>query len=592
MTSRLTKIISIFKKINKKLFLKIFIFSGVLFLILLAGISSYYIAYRGKIYPNISVAGIKIEGNDFNTATSMVSSNVFIPKEITINYGDRKFIIKTDEIAFTYDYPFTIQKAYNFTRTGNFFVDLKNRTFLLFKKEDFNMVYKLNEDKLKTDIEALAKNINLEPVEPSVTINGDEISVNKGEPGKLLDKEKLISNIKDNFSKNVFDEISAPITVIDNTLSDNEAQIYLERARKITGKTLNIKFEYNNFKFESSEIIQLIDPKGKYKQTSLNNFIDKISPLVERAVQDPKFTFENGKVTEFQPALDGIKIDKEQFKKVLIESLNSLEISEDKLIDLEVPVIKIPSEISTGDVNDFGINELIGRGVSTYYHSIATRVHNVSLAASRINGTLVKPGDTFSFNQTLGEVSGATGYQQAYIISEGRTILGDGGGVCQVSTTLFRALLNAGLPIIERQAHAYRVSYYEQDSPPGLDATVYSPSPDLKFTNDTPGYILIQAKANPKNYSLIFELYGTSDGRVSSISKPVVTSVSAPPPDLYQDDPTLPPGTIKQIDWKAWGAKVTFNYKVTRNGENLINKTFVSNYKPWQAIYLRGTAAQ
>ena len=160
------------------------------------------------------------------------------------------------------------------------------------------------------------------------------------------------------------------------------------------------------------------------------------------------------------------------------------------------------------------------------------------------------------------------------MIKEGKTILDDGGGVCQVSSTLFRALLNSGLPITERQAHAYRVSYYEQGSSPGLDATVYSPSPDLKFVNDTPGYILIEATADTKNYSLVFEIYGTSDGRVASITKPVVTGVVAPPEDLYQDDPSLPSGTIKQIDYKAWGAKVTFNYVVTRDGQEIINKTF------------------
>jgi vancomycin resistance protein YoaR len=251
--------------------------------------------------------------------------------------------------------------------------------------------------------------------------------------------------------------------------------------------------------------------------------------------------------------------------------------------------LKSPPEITTDKINNLGINELIGRGSSTYFHSIPSRVHNVVLAASRINGTLVKPGDTFSFNDTLGDVSQFTGYKQAYIISDGKTILGDGGGVCQVSTTLFRSVLNAGLPVVERQAHAYRVGYYEQGSPAGLDATVYGPSPDFKFVNNTPAHVLIQATADPKNYSLVFELYGTSDGRVSVVSKPIVTNVTAPAGDLYQDDPTLPAGTIKQIEYKAWGAKVTFNYVVTKDGEEIFKKIFISNYRPWQAVYLRGT---
>jgi vancomycin resistance protein YoaR len=261
--------------------------------------------------------------------------------------------------------------------------------------------------------------------------------------------------------------------------------------------------------------------------------------------------------------------------------------AEDKV--LEIPVILTYPKIKTGDVNNLGIKELIGTGKSTFFHSIPGRVFNVNLAASRISGTLVGPGEEFSFVKAVGDISKTTGYQTAYIISEGRTVLGDGGGVCQVSTTTFRAALDAGLPITERKAHAYRVGYYEQDSPPGIDATVYYPTADLKFLNDTGNYILIQETVDTKNLSMKVEIYGTSDGRKSSLSKPRISNQSPPPPTMYVDDPTLPLGTMKQIDWSAWGAKVVFDYKVERNGENIYEKTFVSNYQPWQAVYLKGT---
>ncbi len=133
------------------------------------------------------------------------------------------------------------------------------------------------------------------------------------------------------------------------------------------------------------------------------------------------------------------------------------------------------------------------------------------------------------------------------------------------------------------------MSYYEQDSLPGLDATVFAPSYDLKFKNDTPGYILIQTKTDRNNYTLTFEIYGTSDGRKAEITKPVILSQTPSPPDLYQDDPTLPKGVVKQVDWKAAGAKVSFDYKVTKGGETIFQKNFFSAYQPWQAIYLRGT---
>ncbi|MEK9207877.1 MAG: VanW family protein, partial [Patescibacteria group bacterium] len=240
-------------------------------------------------------------------------------------------------------------------------------------------------------------------------------------------------------------------------------------------------------------------------------------------------------------------------------------------------------------VNKMGIKELIGSGTSLFQHSIETRIYNVNLAASRINGVLVSPGDTFSFAKSVGDVSSLTGYKQAYIIENGKTVLGDGGGVCQVSTTLFRAALNSGLPIVERNAHAYRVGYYEQDSPPGIDATVYVPSVDLKFKNDTGNYILIQSIIDPEELRLTFMIYGTKDGRISELSTPVVTNQTPAPPDKFEDDPNLPKGQIKQIDFAASGANVYFTRTVTKDGKVIIADKFSSNYRPWQAVYLRGT---
>jgi vancomycin resistance protein YoaR len=245
--------------------------------------------------------------------------------------------------------------------------------------------------------------------------------------------------------------------------------------------------------------------------------------------------------------------------------------------------------VTTDKANTFGVKELISSGYSEFAGSATGRIHNIALAAGRLNGVLIKPGETFSFNEAVGDISAATGYQSAYIIKDGRTVLGDGGGVCQVSTTLFRAALNAGLPIIERHAHAYRVHYYEEAGfKPGLDATVYGPTYDLKFKNDTPASILIQTKTDVTNLSLTFDLYGTSDGRKAQISNQKLWGVTQPPPDLYQDDPTLARGVVKQVDFAAWGANASFDYLVTRNGQTLQKDTFVSNFRPWQAVYLRG----
>lgn len=333
-----------------------------------------------------------------------------------------------------------------------------------------------------------------------------------------------------------------------------------------------------------------LQPAYHFSEDALNK---TLIPLVEKTNKEPVdalFNFQNGRVLAFKPSEEGRAIDAEKIKKDLKSQFEKILLSQktqEIIIPIDVNILK--PKITTDKANNLGIKELIGTGTSLFQHSIQSRIFNINLAASRINGALIAPNEIFSFNKALGDVSSFTGYQQAYIIQNGRTILGDGGGVCQVSTTFFRALLNAGLPIIERHAHAYRVGYYEQDSLPGLDATIYVPSVDLKFKNDTGNYILVQTQIDPENQQLSIFLYGTNDGRSVTLTQPVITNRAPPPPDIYQDDPTLTKGTVRQIDFSAEGSRVSFTREVTKNGKRIIFDKFISNYAPWQSVFLRGT---
>ena len=327
-------------------------------------------------------------------------------------------------------------------------------------------------------------------------------------------------------------------------------------------------------------------------ESYVRDSISSLSQGIDFAPEDALFQFENGKVVTFKTSKEGRRVEKEQTLQSVRNVINNValgKINSTPHLVVNLTVENVGPKVTTANSNTFGIKELLGVGTSKFFHSIPGRIHNIELAASKINGHLVPPGETFSFNTTLGDVSAQTGFAPAYIIKEGKTVLGDGGGVCQVSTTLFRAVMKAGLPISERHAHAYRVGYYEQDSPPGLDATVFSPSVDFKFKNDTPSYLLIQSSVDTNNLTMKFEIYGTSDGRVGQFTKPIILSQIAPPPDLYQDDPTLQNGVVKQVDFAAWGAKVVFDYTVTRGEQEIFKQTYVSNYRPWQAIFLKGT---
>ncbi len=368
------------------------------------------------------------------------------------------------------------------------------------------------------------------------------------------------------YDTNLIEAQSLNLGKTTNLLSD----IYIILSSYVNGTFLTAPYTFNN--------------------SALNSKLDPLEKAVHIDPIDAEFNVQGNRVIAFKQSSNGRDLDIDPLNDRINHMIASLATAkEPEILRIAIDVKTTKPKITTEQANKFGIVEPIGTGTSTYFHSIPGRVYNISLATSRINGALVAPGEEFSFDKTLGDVSSFTGYQQAYVIQNGKTVLGDGGGVCQVSTTLFRALLNSGLPITERHAHAYRVGYYEQDAPTGFDATIFVPSVDLRFTNDTGHYILIQAYADPANYTLTFTLFGKSDGRQAIVSKPLITNVAPAPPDLYQDDPTLPVGTVKQVDFAAPGGKSVFTRTVTRGGQTIISDTFTSVYKPWQAVFMKGT---
>lgn len=552
-------------------------------------IAFFHFVFYQRIFPQIWVGNIYVSGLTKNEALELVEKNVTSPSEIEINYGEESYKIDLSAASFSYDITSTGEKAYAAGRNTPFPRNIIYPLNLVLSKSHLPLIYNLNEEVLLSQIAEIAGKINKEAVRPSVSLVDGELVVEKGVPGEILDENLLADTIKNNLSAGI-DQPLLVTTVFDDTqLTQEEADKLTERARNLLSKSLVLEFEDYSTTYSKNTLFSLLNGRGGYESGEIEQLITSFSTNIERDPQNPVFVFTDNVVQEFTPAKNGVKVVKDQFQNQIVESLEKLETTEETIALVNPEVVETKPQYQTSEVNNLGIKELLGKGTSKFVGSIPSRIHNVNLAASKFNGIIIAPGDTLSFNNVLGDVSSATGYQQAYIIKEGATVLGDGGGVCQVSTTFFRAALKAGLPIIERRAHAYRVGYYEQDSPPGLDATVYSPSPDLKIKNDTPAHLLIQTRTNTQAKTLTFEIYGTSDGRVATTTKPTVKDVSAPPEDLYTDDPTLPTGQVKQIDWKAWGAKVSFKYTVTRGGETIYEKTFNSTYQPWQAKYLRGT---
>jgi vancomycin resistance protein YoaR len=256
-----------------------------------------------------------------------------------------------------------------------------------------------------------------------------------------------------------------------------------------------------------------------------------------------------------------------------------------RMVALAVTIDK--PAVDVADMDRMGIVELASQGTTSFQGSPAERVKNIQIAASRFHGVVIPPGGTFSFNEYLGEVSAEDGYEEAYIIYGSRTTVGLGGGICQVATTAFRAAFWGGYPIIERWAHGYRVGWYEP--PVGLDATVYSPLVDFKFQNDTPHYLLIETEVDAERGTLTFYFYGTRPDRTVEMEGPIEENPVPHGPPMVEDDPELPKGTVKQIDWAKDGMDVTV-YRLIKQGDSVLKREkFFSRYKPWQDVYLVGT---
>jgi vancomycin resistance protein YoaR len=555
---------------------------------------AYVLAFEGRTYPRVTLCQTPLLGKNQKEIERLLTSILESQGPQTVILTSQKQNFQIDLSSLQYQPAVTAQKALQAGRGKLPLEYLKQLALLTYQGKDLTFDFRIDQSKLEAQINAIAAKLYQPAVEPAIKISRDSqkrkiILVEKGENGQEVNLKELKENIHRALAcpqKEV--SLTIPLTTITPAISSEMAAAAEKRAVQLLNKEIKLRLDDQSWTVDDEEIISFLSFGGGFDYAKISEFAQNLTKTVNRPPEDAAFRFENNRVTLFRPAKEGVALEESRFVEEFEKALSLLEESQEKQ-EIMVPVKKTPAKVATGDVNSLGITELLSRGTSLFYGSITERIHNLNLASLKISGTLVTPGEEFSFNRTLGDVSANTGFKQAYIIKEGRTVLGDGGGVCQVSTTLFRAALNAGLPITERHAHAYRVHYYEDDLGPGFDATVFDPTADLKFKNNTPAHFLIQSEINLKAKKLTFEIYGTSDGRVVEISKARVWDKVPPPPDLYQDDPTLPVGTIKQIDWKAWGAKTAFDYKVTRNDEVLEKKTFSSYYKPWQAVYLRGT---
>jgi vancomycin resistance protein YoaR len=422
--------------------------------------------------------------------------------------------------------------------------------------------------------------------------------------GKNINVKKLFEDLKENASnlKNNTIEVSALNTAPQVNAADLETR--LDEIKDKLNHQVTLNYENFNFnikpidyidwiRFDYTDELQFFDLGESVTLNKnltinilpelFNQYIDeKLSPILESSPEGVKiWRDEEGKVQFEGKGENGQTINRDHLLSALTLAINN------KIDEVPIPIHLIPAEVEISkDLQDLGIKELIATGKSAFAGSTNNRIHNINTGIGKFQGHIIAPGETFSFNTILGPVEAYTGFVPELVIKPEGTIPEYGGGLCQVSSTMFRAALFAGLPIVERTPHSYAVSYYSQVYGYGLDATIYPGVHDVKFTNDTPGSILIQGYTEGIN--AYFKFYGTSDGRSVELEGPYIGGYRSPGPTQYIETPSLAPGQTKWMENAHTGFNANwFRHLTTAAGETIIEPLYTT-YKAIPAKVLVG----
>lgn len=330
--------------------------------------------------------------------------------------------------------------------------------------------------------------------------------------------------------------------------------------------------------------------------TPVKEFLNSVvRPQVDVEAQDAKFSMSDTKVKEFQASRSGIGLNVDETYADLdaaVRERNYAPAEPVKTVSISVDIVE--PKIKTADVNNLGITDVIGIGISTFKDSHTNRIKNIANAVQRLNGVIIKPGEEFSANKFAGPFTAENGFLPEMVIKGNEIKPEVGGGMCQIGTTLFRMAMNSGMDITQRRNHSLVVSYYADpvNGNPGTDATLYEPLLDLKFMNDTGNYLLLQTDIDYKRQQLTFTLWGKPDGRTGSYTHPLVSKwiPAGEPQTIAVTDGSLKPGQEKcQAAFR--GAVASFTYTRTTTAGVKIERVFDSYYRPLPKICAIGATA-
>jgi vancomycin resistance protein YoaR len=587
------------------------------------GMAAFDLRYRDHIYPGVRAWGVDLSGLTPTEAAFALSAAFTYPGSpaITLRDGARTWTATPAELGLTFDLAATVNAAYSIGRSGRWPADWIAQIETWYFGAQVSPVAVYDQSRTLDTLARIAQEIYLAPAEASLVAEGTKVTTAPGQIGRQLDVTAAALALRETLMR--LGSADLPLTILETPPLVLDASQQAAAAEAILSQPLILVIQNpiagedpGPWALDQAALAAMLriqrvqdNPNSARFEVGLDAaalraFLEPLAPQLERKARNARFIFndETRLLEVLEPSLDERTLDID----ATIAAINAELLKGNHTIPL-VFQSKPPEVTSDMTGEQLGITQLVVSVSTSFAGSSAERVKNIKVASARFHGLLIAPGATFSFDDNLGDVSLDAGYAEALIIYGGRTIRGIGGGVCQVSSTVFRAAYFGGYPIVERNSHAYRVGYYERNgayefpdgrsgawSDPGLDATVFAPLVDFKFQNDTPYWLLMEVYVNEQSGRLTWKFYSTWDGRQVTVSRAQVENRVPAPEPLYEEDPELPTGEIKQVDYAAEGADVTVYRTVTRDGAqiNADERPLRTQYQPWRAIYKYGPGTE
>jgi vancomycin resistance protein YoaR len=551
--------------------------------------------FLGQAYPGVSAAGIAMAGMDRMQVEVVLAEHLSYARSGTVLFtdGERQYPAKPIQVGLTIDTAAMADEVIGIGREGPFLRQIEDQLRAWGEGRTIPILARFDQSTAQGYLAQLAGQVDRPQIEASLNLDGVEVQMRNGQVGRELDIPATIADLTPAVTQLV--DVHVPLVINETPPMVLDASDQAALARQIVSEPLVITApDAGPWVFEPPALASMLrinlapDAEQAHYQVGLDRaqllaYLESLALQLVRQPVNARFMFNDDtrQLDLLQSAVRGRRLDVE----ASIESINQGLLAGQH----EIPLVfewRAPTVDDDATAQQLGISEPVSV-VSTYFSgSSPERRQNIRTAAGAFHGLLIPPGGTLSMAEVLGDISLDNGYAEALIIFGGSTIKGVGGGVCQVSTTLFRTAFFGGYEIIERHPHAYRVSYYEQgpNSPgPGFDATVFVPDVDFKFRNDSQYWLLSETYVYGDQ--LLWKFYSTSDGRQVDWSSSGPKHVEEAKKPIYRENPDLPKGKIKQVEWEADGMDVVVHRTVSRDGALLHEDRIRTHYIPWRAVY-------